>query len=147
VYTTLPSSVSINLSPDPIQKRSEGPQERPVPGPVGSNEVDSNEIERIDFANMTLGMVDSTLNMLYFSGRITFDEMHAISQVIPRPIGVVAGSDEWNSMPASINRDDIDAWIDAATKRGSHGEAASYRQARALIDLLDGQPLRVSIVT
>jgi hypothetical protein len=141
VYTTLPSSVSINQSSDHIRKQPEGPPENPIQGSVGSN-----EIERIDFAHMTLGMVDSTLNTLYFSGRITFDEMHAISQAIPYPIGVVAGSDEWNSMPASINRDDIDSWIDAATQRGSHGEAATYRQARALMDVLDGQHLRVSAV-
>ena len=140
MYTKMPASVPASPPLEPSAPRPEPSKE--VPKHVTAT---PDGIERINFASMTLGMIDAVLNDLYFSGRITFDEMFAIGQVITLPAEGVAGSDEWNATPAHINRDDIDAWIDAATKRGSHQEAATYQRARALIDALDGQPLRLSV--
>ncbi|WP_426285595.1 hypothetical protein [Luteibacter sp. E-22] len=140
MYTKIPSSVPPAPSLEPSSTRVE--QEKIVPKEKSAS---PDGIERIDFAHMTLRTVEITVNDLYFSGRITFDELSAIMQVVVLPIDGIAGSDEWNATPAHINRDDIDAWIDAATERGSHQEAATYQRARALIDALDGQPLRLSV--
>lgn len=140
MYTKMPASVPPAPSPEPSATRVE--QDKTVPK---EKSAAPDEIERIDFAHMTLKTVEVALNDLYFSGRITFEELSAIAQVVVLPIDGIAGSDEWNATPAHINRDDIDAWIDAATKRGSYQEAATYQRARALIDALDGQPLRLSV--
>ncbi|MDQ0011566.1 hypothetical protein J2T07_003780 [Luteibacter jiangsuensis] len=140
MYTMMPASVPPSPSLEPSANRTE--KNNAV---TKAEATTPDGIERIDFAHMTLKTVEATVNDLYFSGRITFDELSAIMQVVILPVDGIAGSDEWNATPAHINRDDIDAWIDAATKRGSHQEAATYRRARALIDALDGQPLRLSV--
>jgi hypothetical protein len=140
VYTKMPASVPPSPSLEPSTNWAEKNKALPK-----EEATTPDGIERIDFAHMTLKTVEVTLNDLYFSGRITFEELSALAQVVVLPDGGIAGSDEWNATPAHINRDDIDAWIDAATKRGSHQEAATYQRARALIDALDGQPLRLSV--